>query len=129
MENAAPLGERALKYGRNTIVMASIIIVLARVPGIELCKFHPFGFEFTPGNEKWVWGLLGMVLFYYALHFAIQAWIDIPNWQPATDGPRARPIPWRLAFKFLKWWDEVWLWSDRIEFTNESDKKRLKFRG
>ena len=45
------------------MVAAGVILVLAYVPGIEIQKFSPLGFDFSEGGELSVWGLQSSKVF------------------------------------------------------------------
>ncbi len=60
---------------------ASVIVVLAWVPHIEIKKFEPLGFDFSEGGELSVWGLLVAVLVYYAIRFSADCWTDYNGWR------------------------------------------------
>ena len=102
MDDTTHLDERTLKYGRNTMAIAGVIIVLALVPGIEICEFEPLGFRFSPESQKTLWVLLGIVLAYYSVHFAVGVWIDFPL-RLMADGKQLIRIPWCTIFWPLKW--------------------------
>ncbi len=59
---------------------ASVILVLAYVPYIEIKKFAPLGFDFSEGGELSVWGILAAVLVYYAIRFGYECWVDYTGW-------------------------------------------------
>lgn len=79
-----PLTDRTLKYGRNVIAISSVIIVLAFVPNIELDGFRPFGLKISEDGERSIWGVLGIVLIYYAFSFGVAAVIDVRAWKWAN---------------------------------------------
>ena len=60
---------------------ASVILVLAYVPDIEIKSFSPLGFDFDEGGELSVWGLLAAVLVYYAIRFGADCWTDYSGWK------------------------------------------------
>ncbi|MCH9018987.1 MAG: hypothetical protein IIA73_01285 [Proteobacteria bacterium] len=72
------LQERTHKYGRNVTAAASVILVLAWVPGIEISEFEPFGFVIgdAPGGELSIWCLLTGILVYYFIRFSVSLRID-----------------------------------------------------
>ena len=59
---------------------ASVILVLAYVPDIEIKSFSPLGFDFNEGGELSVWGILAGVLVYYAIRFSYDCWTDYTGW-------------------------------------------------
>jgi len=75
-----PLSDRPLKYGRNVMALSSVILVLAYVPYIEVSKFKPLGFDLSVGGEISIWGILGIILLYYAFQFGVAAWLDYRVW-------------------------------------------------
>ncbi|MCH8113735.1 MAG: hypothetical protein IH905_17585 [Proteobacteria bacterium] len=75
-----PLSDRSLAHGRNVMAAASVILVLAYVPDIEIKSFSPLGFDFNEGGELSVWGLLAAVLVYYAIRFGADCWTDYNGW-------------------------------------------------
>ncbi len=77
----APLSDRTLVHGRNVMATASVILVLAWVPYIEIKKFEPLGFKITEGGELSVWGILVAVLIYYAIRFGYECWADYTGWR------------------------------------------------
>ena len=78
------LKDRAQKFGRNAMVPASVILVLAWVPGIDIEKFKPFGFEFTAesGSLLSVWCLLAGILVYYFVRFSVDVTVDFLAYNP-----------------------------------------------
>ena len=60
---------------------ASVILVLAYLPDIEIKSFSPLGFDFNEGGELSVWGLLAGVLIYYAIRFGYECWADYTGWR------------------------------------------------
>ena len=65
---------------------AGVILVLAYVPGIEIKKFSPLGFDFSEGGELSVWGLLAAVLVYYAIRFVADCWTEYNGWRDTYGG-------------------------------------------
>ncbi len=59
---------------------ASVILVLAWVPYIEIKSFKPLGFDFNEGGELSVWGILAVVLVYYAVRSCYEYWMDYNGW-------------------------------------------------
>ncbi len=59
---------------------AGVILVLAWVPDIEIKKFQPLEFNFNEGGELSVWGILAVVLVYYAIRFGVEFWTDYMGW-------------------------------------------------
>ena len=72
------LQERAQKYGRNVTIAAGTILVLAWVPGIDIDKFKPLGFDISesPSAELSFWCILFGVLAFYFVRFSISLRID-----------------------------------------------------
>ena len=70
-----------LVHGRNVMAAASVILVLAYVPDIEIKNFSPLGFDFNEGGELSVWGLLAGVLVYYAIRSGCEYWTDYKGWK------------------------------------------------
>tara|TARA_B100000315_G_scaffold236682_1_gene252731 strand:- start:3169 stop:3510 length:342 start_codon:yes stop_codon:yes gene_type:complete len=62
------------------MIAAGVIIVLACVPGVEIEKFQPLGFEFNTDSKLSAWGLLLAVLSYNAARFGADCWIDYNIW-------------------------------------------------
>ena len=60
---------------------AGVIVVLAYVPDIEIKSFSPLGFDFNEGGELSVWGILAVVLVYYALRSCYEYWLDYTAWK------------------------------------------------
>ena len=60
---------------------AGVILVLAYVPDIEIKSFSPLGFDFSEGGELSVWGILAVVLVYYAIRFSADCWTDYNGWR------------------------------------------------
>lgn len=81
-----PLSDRSLTHGRNVMAAASVILVLAYLPAIEIGKFKPLGFDFSEGGELSVWGILAVVLFYYAIRFGNDCWTDYNGWIDSHGG-------------------------------------------
>jgi hypothetical protein len=79
MENIESLSDRTLKYGRNVMVTAGTMIVLAWVPEINIEKFEPFGLIISPGSAFSIWGVLSAVLIYYFANFTFGACAEIPS--------------------------------------------------
>ncbi len=77
----APLSDRSLVHGRNVMAVAGVIVVLAWVPYIEIKSFSPLGFDFSEGGELSVWGILAVVLVYYAIRFGYECWADYTGWR------------------------------------------------
>ncbi len=77
----SPLSDRTLAHGRNVMAAASVILVLAWVPYIEIKSFSPLGFDFSEGGELSVWGILAVVLVYYAIRFSADCWTDYNGWR------------------------------------------------
>ena len=76
---------------------AGVILVLAWVPYIEIKSFKPLGFDFSKGGELSVWGLLAVVLVYYAIRFGVECvdytgWIDTYRKTLAGAGTTTREI-------------------------------------
>jgi hypothetical protein len=89
-----PLDERALKYGRNVLIVGCITLTLAFVPYIEVSKFKPFGFDLSQSGEVSVWGLLAIVLIYYSAHFWIACRMEYKAWTADYGGKvRYKPTP------------------------------------
>ena len=86
----APLSDRSLAHGRNTMAAAAVILVLAWVPDINIKKFSPLGFDFEEGGELSVWGILAIVLVYYAVRFFVDCCVDYRGWAD-TYGKQATP--------------------------------------
>jgi len=105
IEMGSPFSERTLKYGRNVMALGGVILVLAYVPHIEICKFKPFGFEINEGGEISVWGILAAVLCYYALQFYATGWIDFLEWSHSNSPLFAKGVDiaqlhrWRQRMK------------------------------
>ena len=59
---------------------AGVILVLAYVPYIEIKSFSPLGFDFREGGELSVWGILAVLLVYYAFRFSCDCWVDYTGW-------------------------------------------------
>ena len=59
---------------------ASVILVLAWVPYIEITSFKPLGFEIKEGGELSVWGILASILVYYAIRFGCECLVDYRGW-------------------------------------------------
>ncbi len=78
---AAPLADRTLAHGRNVMAAASVILVLAYVPDIEIKSFSPLGFNFNEGGELSVWGILAGILVYYAIRSGYEYWTDYSGWK------------------------------------------------
>ncbi len=87
----APLADRALIHGRNVMAAASVILVLAWVPHIEITSFEPLGFDIKEGGELSVWGLLAAVLIYYAIRFGYECWADYTGWKDSYQEALADP--------------------------------------
>lgn len=85
-----PLRERTLLHGRNVMAVSSVLITLAWVPGIDVAKFHPFGFEFTDDSLLSAWLLLLAVLLYYAVRFWVDNRVDYAAWWDQY-GPNCSP--------------------------------------
>ena len=62
------------------MVAASVILVLAWVPYIEITSFEPLGFDINEGGELSVWGILAVVLVYYAIRFGFDCRVDYAGW-------------------------------------------------
>lgn len=90
MPSAPPLSDRTLKYGRNVMATAGVVIVLAWVPEIDVGRFHPFGFDFLTGGKLSAWSVLCAVLVYYFGSFGFAAAIDIPEWHRQQAGELSR---------------------------------------
>ena len=82
----ALLSDRSLAHGRNVMVAASVILVLAWVPNIEIDKFEPLGFKINEDGELSVWGILAAVLVYYAIRFCADCWTDYKGWMDTYKG-------------------------------------------
>ncbi len=76
----APLSDRTHAHGRNVMAVAGVIVVLAWVPYIEITSFEPLGFDINEGGELSVWGILAVVLFYYAIRFGVECRVDYTGW-------------------------------------------------
>ncbi len=78
------------------MVAASVILVLAWVPGIDIEKFKPFGFEFTAesGSLLSVWCLLAGILVYYFVRFSVDVTVDFLAWNP---GRKVLNSKWQRA--------------------------------
>ena len=76
----APLSDRTLAHGRNTMAAAGVILVLAWVPGIEITDFEPLGFDISDGQELSIWFILAGLLVYYATRFGFDCWVDYSGW-------------------------------------------------
>ncbi len=92
---------------------ASVILVLAYVPDIEIKSFSPLGFNFNEGGELSVWGILAAILVYYAIRFGFDCWVDYTGWidefqkslRVPSDKPRADYIFSRHARRLnRKFW-------------------------
>ena len=59
---------------------ASVILVLAWVPYIEITSFEPLGFDIKEGGQLSVWGILAIVLIYYSVRFGVECWTDYNGW-------------------------------------------------
>ena len=75
-----PLSDRTLAHGRNVMAAASVILILAWVPHIEIKSFKPLGFDFREGGELSVWGILAVVLVYYAIRSIYEYSADYSGW-------------------------------------------------
>ena len=62
------------------MAVAGVIVVLAWVPYIELTSFKPLGFDIKKGGELSVWGILAVVLVYYAFRSAWEYYVDYRSW-------------------------------------------------
>ena len=62
------------------MAVAGVIMVLAWVPYIEITSFKPLGFDIKQGGELSVWGILAVVLVYYACRFGVDCWTDYSGW-------------------------------------------------
>lgn len=62
------------------MAVASVIVVLAWVPNIEITSFKPLGFDIKEGGELSVWGILAGVLVYYAIRFGVECRVDYTGW-------------------------------------------------
>ena len=109
----APLSDRSLAHGRNVMAAASVILVLAWVPYIEIKSFKPLGFDIKEGGELSVWGFLSTILVYYAIRFCADCWTDYNGWRdtylgyfrtPPEEKPSQSAHIRRLNRKFL-WLD------------------------
>ncbi len=58
---------------------ASVILVLAYVPYIDVKSFSPLGFDFREGGELSVWAILAGVLVYYGIRFSYECWTVLPH--------------------------------------------------
>ena len=76
-----PVSDRTLVHGRNVMAIAGVLIVLAYVPGIEIEKFKPFGFQFDTDSLLSAWGLLAVVLFYYTTRFIVDCSVEWLPWR------------------------------------------------
>ena len=65
---------------------ASVILVLAYVPDIEIKSFSPLGFDFNEGGELSVWGILASILVYYAIRFYADCCTDYTGWRDTYKG-------------------------------------------
>lgn len=90
MPSAPPLSDRTLKYGRNVMATSGVIVVLAWVPGIEIDRFKPFGFDFSDGGALAFWCVLFVVMFYYFISFVIGAAINIHLWMSDPGGLKVK---------------------------------------
>ncbi len=75
-----PLSDRTLAHGRNVMAAASVVLVLAWIPYIDIKSFSPLGFDIKKGGELSVWGILAGVLIYYAIRFGYECWADYSGW-------------------------------------------------
>jgi hypothetical protein len=85
MEDIESLSDRTLKYGRNVMATAAVMIVLAWMPDFNVERFEPFGLVVSPGAAFSIWGVLCAVLIYYFANFTFGAWADIPSWGRKRD--------------------------------------------
>ena len=81
-----PLTDRTHAHGRNTMAVASVIVVLAWVPYIEITSFEPLGFDIKEGGQLSVWGILATVLVYYAVRFGYECFVDYTGWMDTYQG-------------------------------------------
>ena len=84
-KNPCPLSGRTLKYGRNVLAAGMTSLVLIYMPGINIKDFQPFGFKFTDDSVASSYIILGTVLLYYAVMFAIGADRDRMEWNESTE--------------------------------------------
>ncbi len=63
------------------MAVASVIVVLAWVPYIEITSFKPLGFDIKEDGELSVWGILASILVYYAIRFCADCWTDYNGWR------------------------------------------------
>ncbi len=88
-----PLSDRTLAHGRNVMAAASVILVLAWVPYIEITRFKPLEFDIKEGGELSVWGILASILVYYAIRFCADCWTDYSGWKDSYRRALAVPPP------------------------------------
>jgi len=86
IEIEPPLSDRTLAHGRNVMAIASVLITLAWVPGINVEDFKPFSFTFDADNWKAAWGVLAGVLSYYLIRFGMDCRTDWIPWKHDRDG-------------------------------------------
>jgi len=100
------------------MIVAGIIIVLAWVPGVEIHKFHPLGFDFEADSQLSAWGLLLTVLIYYIARFGADCWTDYKIWygtysgnlrEMKTNPGAARTNPASLSAAVLN--KHFWFWD------------------
>jgi hypothetical protein len=56
------------------------MVVLAWVPGVDIKKFEPFGFEISADSALSIWALLSCVLIYYFANFMFTSLIERRSW-------------------------------------------------
>ncbi len=68
------------------MAVSGVMIVLAWVPGVALRNFGPISFDFAKGGEIAIWGILWVVLVYYAARFGADCWTDYRGWRDTYRG-------------------------------------------
>ena len=80
------IGEKALRYKRNVLVISFVLIVVQVIPGLDITKIMLFGasLDNVSGGEYWALGIGYLFLIYNATAYAYYGWEDYVGWKIAT---------------------------------------------
>ena len=73
------VSDRTLKYGRNVLVIGSMIFTLTFIPNINVTDFEPFGYSFTDKGETSFWVIIFFTLAYHYFQFGFNWGVDVES--------------------------------------------------
>jgi len=80
------IGEKALRYKRNVLVISFIVVVVLYIPKLQLKKLMLFGGSMVdvPGGEKWALLFAMMILTYNIVAYGYYGLSDFLSWRQST---------------------------------------------